>query len=94
MVREAQALDVSQLPDVLSLAEQVKQTRTPRILVGADGEELARVVPPKRSTRGSRGKPTSADDPFWRIVGMGRSEGGPSDVSERVDEYLAEAAAR
>ncbi len=37
-----------------------------------------------------QGKPTSADDPLWKIVGMGRSK-GPGDVSENVDKYLAEA---
>lgn len=35
-------------------------------------------------------KPFTMDDPLWDIVGIGRSE-GPTDVSENVDHYLAEA---
>lgn len=37
-----------------------------------------------------RGRPLRADDSLWDIVGMG-SSGGPGDVAENVDQYLAEA---
>ena len=38
------------------------------------------------------GRPTSEDDPLWNIVGMvGDEYDGPTDVSENVDKYLAEA---
>lgn len=90
MAHKAQAMDVSRLPDVLSLAEQVKRTKTPRILIRADGEELARLVPPKQRTPKPTGKRITADDPIWDIVGMGSSAGGLSNVSEHVDEFLAE----
>lgn len=33
---------------------------------------------------------TSEDDPLWRIVGIGEST-GPTDVSRRKHDYLAEA---
>lgn len=89
MAREVQRLDVSQLPDVLALAEQVQQSETPRILIRADGEELARIMPaaPKRGR--ARGRRIAANDPIWDIIGIGRSEGGPTNVSEHVDEFLA-----
>ena len=88
MAREAIPMDVNHSPELLSLAQEVKRTGTARVL-RADGEELAWVVPPKGKKRSRKGKPTSADDPFWRIIGMGRTE-EPSDVSEHVDEFLAE----
>ncbi len=90
MTHETQRMDVSQLPDVLALAEQVKQTKTPRILVRADGEELARVTPANARPHRATGKRTAANDPIWDIIGMGSSIGGPSNVSEHVDEFLAE----
>lgn len=37
-----------------------------------------------------RGRPTSADDPLWNIIGIGRSA-EPTDVARFKDEYLAEA---
>lgn len=83
-------MDVSRMPDVLALAEQVKRTKTPRILIKADGEELVRVMPAPAKPRRGRGKRTSASDPIWDVVGMGRSEAGPTNVSEHVDEFLAE----
>jgi hypothetical protein len=81
-------LDVSKSPELLALARDVKRSGTPLVLC-ADGEELARISPARRARRTLKGRPTSAEDPFWRIIGMGRS-GEPSDASERVDDVLAE----
>jgi hypothetical protein len=39
--------------------------------------------------RSVRGKPTSADDPLWKLVGIGHS--GKGDISENTHQYLAEA---
>lgn len=89
MAREAETMDISHLPEVLSLAQDVRHTNVARI-PRANGEEVARIVPPKARPRGRKGRPTSAADPFWDIVGMAHS-GDPSNVSERVDEYLAAA---
>jgi len=36
-----------------------------------------------------RGKPTSGDDPLWKLVGIGHS--GRGDISENKHKYLAEA---
>jgi hypothetical protein len=89
MTREAQPFDVSQNPELLSFAREIKRSGTPRLL-SADGEELVRVSPIRATRRSLKGKRTSADDPVWHIIGMGRSVGGPSNVSEHVDEFLAE----
>ncbi len=56
-------------------------------------EQFVTPVQPKEEPRmGSAllGKPTSADDPLWNIVGLAESR-GPGDVAEHVDDYLAEA---
>jgi excisionase family DNA binding protein len=39
-----------------------------------------------------KGRPTAADDPLWRIVGIGASA-APTDVARHKRDYLAEAAA-
>jgi len=46
--------------------------------------------PPRRHG----GRPTSAADPLWTLVGMVTTYDGPTDVSEHVDRYLAEAHAQ
>jgi len=57
--------------------------------IAKNGAERAK---PQR--RLPRGKPTSADDPLWNIVGIGNSVehgDGPTDVSGNKHKYLAEA---
>src|SRR5688572_28430443 len=51
MVRNLKPIDVSQLPDVLRIAEEVQRTRQPRLL-RRDSEDVALVVPVGRSERG------------------------------------------
>jgi excisionase family DNA binding protein len=58
-------------------------------------EKLARPVEPKapkakRATPTLRGRPTSADDPLWNIVGIGASA-EPTDLAQHKLEYLADA---
>jgi len=89
MASERQPLDVTHNPELLRVAQEVKQTRTRRILQ-ADGEELAEIKPLAKRTRLPRGKRTSASDPIWNIIGMIDSS-EPNNISERVDEYLVEA---
>lgn len=90
MAKELKRIDISAVPELLSIAEEVRRTNEPRILK-QDSEDVAIITPIKSAAkRGVKGKPTSADDPLWNIVGMARSK-GPGDVSENVDKYLAEA---
>jgi len=85
---ERAAIDVSHKPDLLSVAREVKQTRTSRILQ-ADGEELAEIRPLGKRSRLPRGKRTSPRDPFWDLTGIA-STGLKDRGSERVDEILAD----
>ena len=54
------------------------------------GEDVALLSPIKPVTkRRARGKPTSADDPLWKLVGIGHS--GRGDISANKHTYLARA---
>jgi hypothetical protein len=89
-------IDVSHLPDFLSLAEEVQSTNTPRVLTRGE-HELAVLRPlgsPARVMRRGRSRATSASDPLWNIIGIADpyvSPDSPTDVAEHVDRYLAEA---
>lgn len=95
MAKELKPIDITHTPEVLRLAEEVARSGIPRVLRkdNMDVAELRPVSPtPPRSRR--RGKPTSKDDPLWRIVGIADAaapEDLPTDVSSNVDKYLADA---
>jgi excisionase family DNA binding protein len=84
----------------LTIRRYIQEGRLPGVKVGkavrVRKEAVERFLKPiNRKTRSRasatrRGKATSADDPLWSIVGIGRS-GGPGDVSENKRKYLAEA---
>lgn len=58
--------------------------------------EIERLIEPRKpefETLGSsplKGQPFTKDDPLWKLIGIGESS-GPTDVSRRKHEYLAEA---
>jgi hypothetical protein len=82
-------VDISGIPELLSIAQEVRQTNEPAILQ-QEREELAMLTPIKPvAKRRVRAKPTSADDPLWNLVGIGHS--GKGDVSANKHKYLAEA---
>jgi hypothetical protein len=82
-------IDISSIPGLLELAQEVRQTNEPTILQ-QESEDVAILTPLKPVTkRGARGKPTTADDPLWKLVGIGHS--GKGDISENKHKYLAEA---
>lgn len=90
MARELRRIDISDVPELLKIAEDVHATGEPCVL-RRDSEDLAVLMPAKRrAPRVPRGKPTTADDPLWNIVGIGSSQ-GPTDVSANKHKYLAEA---
>jgi hypothetical protein len=82
-------IDISRMPELLTLAQEVQNTDEPRILQ-QEREDLAMLTPIKPvAKRSLRGKPTTADDPLWKLVGIGHS--GKGDISENKHKYLAEA---
>jgi len=89
MAREVERIDISNSPDLLRIAEQVRDTKQPRLL-RKNGEDLALITPLRpASARRVKGRPTSADDPLWNIVGLA-STPEPTDASKK-HEYLADA---
>jgi hypothetical protein len=90
MATELEPIDISDLPELLRIAEEVRLTRQPRML-RRDGEDIAVLMPPPRPRRrSSRGKPLTKDDPLFRLIGIGRS-GIPGGVSEQKDQQLLRA---
>jgi hypothetical protein len=95
MHKEIKTTDVSDLPDLLTLAEEVESTGTPQLLTRGP-RRLAVLTPvgaPPLAARRRRTRSTSPEDPLREIVGMADpylTADGPTDVAENVDRYLAE----
>lgn len=91
MAQQADTVDISNIPELRKLAEEVQRTRQPRML-RADSGDVAVLMPVRtRSLRAARRKGLTRDDTLWNIVGSIPDHGGPTDVSENVDKYLADA---
>lgn len=98
MVKELERIDISDVPELLRLAEEVKTSGTPRLLTSGDEAVavLTPVKPPKppAKRRKRRDRRTGPDDPLWNIIGIANSAGSPDDprdVSENKYKYLADA---
>ena len=89
MAKEPKHIDISRIPELLRLVHEVRQTNEPSILREAS-EDVAMLTPLKaKAKRSARGKPVTADDPLWKLIGIGHS--GKSDISANKHKYLAEA---
>ena len=91
MTSELQPIDISTIPELAQLADEVRRTRRRRRLQ-QDQEDVAMLVPAVPAKR-PRSRPTSANDPLWSIIGI-VTDDGPGDVALNVDKYLADAYAR
>ncbi len=65
MAEQPKSIDISDVPDILRLAEEVRRAGEPRVL-RRDGEDLAMVVPMPRPTKTRLKKPTAADYAAFR----------------------------
>jgi hypothetical protein len=88
MAETLQPLDISNRAELRQLAEEVQAADAARPLQ-IDQQTVAILVPVAHRTP-RRGRPTSAADPLWNIIGLAQSE-SPGDVAENVDAYLADA---
>lgn len=88
MTREPKPVDVTNIPELLSIAQEVHDTRQ-SCLLQRNGQDLAVLMPVPPSAK-RKGRPVSKDAPLFRLIGIGRS-GIPGSVSSRKHEFLARA---
>ena len=90
MALELTPIDISALPELVRLAEEVRTTGESRVLT-RDDEVLAVLSPVQRPQRkrANTGLVTE-DDPLLALIGIGHS-GIPGGVSGKKHEYLARA---
>jgi hypothetical protein len=73
MTREAVRVDVATCPDLLTLAEEVARTRTPRVIARGD-EDLA-VLSPAKPKRRLKGKQITEEDIAASLAAAGSWKG-------------------
>jgi len=89
VAKELRHVDISNMPELLKLAEEVGASKEPRVL-RRDDEDLAVLMPVrKHPTPPSRAKPLTKDDPLFGLIGIGRSDVGY--ISANKHEFLAQA---
>ncbi len=90
MARKLKAVDVANVPELLSIAEKVRESGEPCVLQ-RNGDQIAILSPvPVAPRRERKSGIVTRNDPLWNIVGMASSE-GPGDVARNKRKYLAEA---
>lgn len=97
MAKQLQQIDITNTPELLRLAEEVRVSRVPRLLTRGD-QAVAVLAPvhglPAAPRSARRDRRTGPDDPLWSIIGIGLAaepDDGVTDVSENTDTYLAQA---
>jgi len=65
MAEQPKSIDISDVPDILRLAEEVRRAGEPRVL-RRDGEDLAMVVPMPHPRKTRLKKPTAEDYAAFR----------------------------
>jgi len=90
MAKEPRHIDISSIPELLKLVQEVRQTNAPAILQ-QEREDVALLspVPAKKRTK-TKAKPVTSEDALFRLIGIGKS-GIPGGVSGKKHEYLARA---
>ena len=84
MARELQAIDITHLPELVRLAEEVQTTKTPRVL-RRNNEDIAVVVPLAGRRRVTSRPRTKADvDAFLSAAGSWRDLIDPEEFKEQV----------
>jgi hypothetical protein len=87
MARKIEEIDIIELPEVSSIAEEVQRTGEPKRLTKA-GKDIAVITPAPVRGRRKTGIITESD-PLFSLVGIGRS-GVPGGLSSRKYDALRE----
>jgi hypothetical protein len=90
MAKEPKRIDISRIPELLSMAQEVRATNEPAVLQ-QESEDLALLSPvrPKKRSQ-TTAQPVTSDDALFRLIGIGKS-GIPGGMSGKKHEYLARA---
>jgi hypothetical protein len=88
--KEPQRIDISSIPELMKLVQEVRTTNEARILQ-QESEDLALLSPvrPKKPSK-TMAKPVTSEDALFRLIGIGKS-GIPGGISGKKHEYLARA---
>ena len=90
MAKEPRHINISSIPELLKLVQEVRSTNEPSIL-RQESEDVALLSPvPAKKRAKIKAKPVTGDDALFRLIGIGRS-GIPGGVSGKKPEYLARA---
>ena len=90
MAKEPKRIDIGNLPELLSIAQQVRDTQEP-CLLRWNNEDVALITPIRHPVKKStKGQPVTRDDALFRLIGIGRS-GIPGSISGNKHKYLAQA---
>ena len=91
MAKELAPIDISKLPELLRLAEEVRAANTPRVLRCND-EDVAILMPlaSEEPQPARRVRPRADRDAILNLIGIGESA-ERTDVANNKHEYLAEA---
>jgi hypothetical protein len=90
MAKEPKRIDISRIPELLNIAQEVRATNEPAVLQ-QESEDLALLSPvrPKKRSK-TTAQPVTSDDALFRLIGIGKS-GISGGVSGKKHEYLARA---
>jgi len=87
MAREYRRIDIDNISELLTIAEDVWATGESRVLARG-GEDIAVVKPCRPGKRKvSKVRPVTRDDALFRLVGIGQS-GIPGGLSDKKHEAL------
>jgi hypothetical protein len=92
MATERASIDISEMPDLLRIVEEIRSTGQPRLL-RRDGEYVALVTPVERASADQNGL-FGPDDALFELVGVANdptNQDETTDVSENKYRYLADA---
>lgn len=85
MAEQPKPIDISDVPDVLRMVEEVRRAGEPRVLQ-RDGEDLAVVVPLRREEKPRGSKPTSEDIEAFRSAAGGWADVDTDTLIENIYE--------
>lgn len=85
MAERHKSIDISDVPEILRLAEEVRRAGEPRVLQ-KDGEDLAMVVPLRRPRKRRMKKPTPEDIEAFRSAAGGWADIDTDKLIENIYE--------